>query len=182
MYICIVNDRIQILRGIHPGKLIENDLKKNHISQETIARQVGVSKQMINAIIAGRRDISIELSLKLDHALNYEEGSLAQLQTWYKIEEIKTKQSLSLFSSPPNVRQVLFWDYDYDKLDWGRYRNAIIHRVLERGSREEKAEIARYYDIPIEQLENYRLPEIYYQPKNMKTNEKRDCKVDTRRS
>lgn len=157
-------DLIQILKGTQPAKILENDLKKNQISQESLARQIGVSKQMINAIISGKRDISIELGLKIEKILGYEEGFLATLQAWYKIEKTKKTWSKLAYPNPPNIRRGLFWDYDFNNLDWEKYKNAIIHRVLERGNKTEKEEIARYYNLKVEELDNYKLSERYYQP------------------
>lgn len=54
LYLCIMENRIDILKGTAPGKIIERDLGKRHISQITLAERAGVTKQMINAIIAGR--------------------------------------------------------------------------------------------------------------------------------
>ena len=63
-----MENRIDILKGTAPGKIIERDLGKRHISQITLAERAGVTKQMINAIIAGRRDLSVELSLRIEKA------------------------------------------------------------------------------------------------------------------
>lgn len=163
-----MNNRIDILKGTPPGKIIERDLAKRHISQIALAERSGVSKQMINAIIAGRRDLSIELSLRIEKALDYEEGFLLHLQTYYKIEKVKGQQSRSAYKSAPNLRKSLFWDTDFDKIDWGRYQKAVIHRILERGTESDKQEIARFYSIPRCDLEKYALPEKPYRPKNTK--------------
>jgi plasmid maintenance system antidote protein VapI len=46
-------NRIEILKGIHPGKIIERDLEKKHMTQRALAQMVGVPCQTINAIISG---------------------------------------------------------------------------------------------------------------------------------
>lgn len=163
-----MNKRIDILKGTPPGKIIEHDLKKKHISQIALAEKSGVSKQMINAIIAGRRDLSVELSLRIEQALNYDEGFLLHLQTLYKIEKVKTQQSKLKYKSAPKLRPSLFWDTDFDNIDWGRYQKAVIHRVLEKGNEAEKREISRFYSIPYHDLGNYTLPEKPYKPGKVK--------------
>lgn len=168
LYICSMNNTIDILKGTPPGKIIEHDLAKKHISQITLAEKSGVSKQMINAIIAGRRDLSVELSLRIEKALDYDEGFLLHLQTYYKIKKTKAQQSKEKYKSAPNLRKSLFWDTDFDSIDWDRYQKAVIHRVLERGTEAEKREIARFYSIPRHDLEKYALPEKQYKPRGAK--------------
>jgi len=160
-----MNKRIEILKGTPPGKIIEHDLKKKHITQISLAEQSGVSRQMISSIISGKRDLSVELSLRIEKALNYDEGFLLHLQTYYKIDRIKTMQSRELYRTSPNLRRSLFWDTDFDNIDWDRYKKAVIHRVLEKGNESEKREISRFYSIPIKDLPNYTLSEKKYIPR-----------------
>lgn len=159
-----MKDLLEILKGTHPGRIIENELRKRSLSQSELAAITGVSKQRINAITSCRSDLSLELSLKIEEALQYPEGFLMQLQTFYDIEKIKRVWSQQKYKSAPHIRRNLFWDYDFDNLNWGKYKKAIIHRVLERGSQAEQKEIANFYHIPYDRLADYRLPEKYYTP------------------
>jgi addiction module HigA family antidote len=160
-----MNTRIDILKGTHPGRIIEYDMKKNHISQNVLAGNIGVTKQMINAVISGRRGLSVELALKIEKEMGYDEGFLSQLQTFFDIEKVKRAWSRERYSAAPNIRRNLFWDYDFDNMDWDRYRKAVIHRVLEKGTDEDKREIAHFYDTPLDRLPEYGLSEIPYSPK-----------------
>lgn len=47
----------------------------------------------------------------------------------------------------PNLRRSLFWDVDYDRIDWEKNYRFVIERVLERGTFEEWQEIKRYYGL-----------------------------------
>jgi addiction module HigA family antidote len=160
-----VNNRIDILKGTHPGRVIAYDMNKNHTSQNTLAETIGVTKQMINAVIAGRRDLSVELALRIEAAMGYDEGFLSHLQTLFNIDKVKREWSKAQYKTAPNIRRNLFWDYDFDNLDWSRYQKAIIHRVLEKGTAEDKCEIARFYNIPLNMLAEHSLPEKTYSPK-----------------
>lgn len=64
---------INALKGIHPGKLIERDLKKRDISQRLLAERIGEHYQTVNAVIKGRRNLTVEMSVKLDDFLGYED-------------------------------------------------------------------------------------------------------------
>ena len=87
--------------------------------------------------------------MKLDRALGYEEGFFAILQTYYDIARYKEKELASMYSEAPRIRRSLFWDADFNKINWGKYKNAVIKRVFERGSKDEIDEISRYYNLSI---------------------------------
>jgi hypothetical protein len=40
---------------------------------------------------------------------------------------------------------VLFWDFEFDKIDWRRSRLTIIERVLNKGDQSDWEEIIRFY-------------------------------------
>lgn len=148
-----MKSRIDILKGIHPGKIIGRDLKKRNLSQRSFAASIGEHSQTLNAVITGRRNLTVEMALKIEQAFGYEEGFLLLLQTYYEIAEYKNGQKSRAISGTPAVRRSLFWDTDFDTLDWGRYRESVIARVLERGNDAEKAEIAQFYGTTLAALE-----------------------------
>ena len=147
---------IGIVKGIHPGKLIERDLKKKGITQRTLAEETSIPYQTINAIMAGRRNLTTEQALKIEISLGYEDGFLAILQTYYDIKQYKEKAFSSLYPGSPHIRRILFWDSDFDKINWGEYKETVIKRVLERGSKEEINEIKRFYNLSTSELRQYK--------------------------
>ena len=143
-------------KGIRPGKIIEWNLKKNHISQRELAERIGEHYQTLNAVIKGRRSLTVETSLKLDSFLGFDEGFLYMLQGYYEVEQCKKNRLSSLITGIPNIRRILFWDTDFDKIDWGKNRNFVIARVIERGNREEQEEIARFYGIRLSDFKKFK--------------------------
>lgn len=88
--------------------------------------------------------MNIPLAMKIEKALNFDEGYLMMLQLYHDIEMHKQKIS----REKPNLkllRPVLFWDTDINKIDWQKERNSVIRRVHERGNELEKREIERFY-------------------------------------
>ncbi|HMM17862.1 HigA family addiction module antitoxin [Petrimonas sulfuriphila] len=142
-----MNNLIDIIKGIHPGKFIERELKKKHLTQRALADETGIPFQTINAIIAGRRSLTTKQALKIDQILGYEEGFFAILQTHYDIKQYKDKDLASIYTEAPHIRKSLFWDTDFNKINWAKYKNAVIKRVFERGSKDEIEEITRYYNL-----------------------------------
>jgi hypothetical protein len=45
----------------------------------------------------------------------------------------------------PSFPKRLFWDWNYDKIDWEKHYFAMIDRVIERGNREELNEVVHFY-------------------------------------
>lgn len=142
-----MNNLIDIIKGIHPGKFIERELKKKNLTQRALAEEAGIPFQTINAIIAGRRNLTTEQALKIDQTLGYEEGFFAILQTHYDIKQYKEKELASIYIEAPLIRKSLFWDADFNKINWAKYKNVVIKRVFERGSKDEIEEITRYYNL-----------------------------------
>lgn len=134
---------IEKYKGIHPGVILERELKKKNLKQAPFALSLQVYPQTLNAITKGKRGITPELSLKIDRALGLEEGTMHILQAYYEIQKIKFKNSqrpdLSI------LRKALFWDTDIDKIDWEQQYKSVIKRVFERGNLQEKEEIIRFY-------------------------------------
>ena len=150
-----MDNRINIIKGLRPGKLIERDLKKKGVTQRVLAKNTGILFQAINAIITGRRNITTEQALKIEAALGYEEGFLSVLQSYYDIKRYKEKELANRYTGSPHIRKILFWDTDFDKINWGKYKAAVIQRVLERGSKEEINEIKRFYSLSASELRQY---------------------------
>ena len=140
-----MNVLIEKYKGIHPGIILERELKKRLLKKALFARTLKEYPQILNEITKGRRKIIPTLSLKIDKALNLEEGTMLILQAYYDIEREKLKMENE---NSPNIillRKALFWDTDMDKINWNKQYKAVIKRVFERGDDIEKNEIKRFY-------------------------------------
>lgn len=157
-----MDKRINIIKGIHPGKLIERDLKKKRLTQRNLADGTGIPFQTINAVITGTRNLTTEQALKIEGWLGYEESFLAILQTYCNIKRYKEKEQSKFYNQSPRVRKSLFWDTDFEKINWIKYKNAVIRRVLERGSTDEIKEVSRFYKLSVEELDHYRFPKTFW--------------------
>jgi addiction module HigA family antidote len=134
---------IDIIKGIHPGKIVERELKKRKINQRQFALSLGAHPQTLSAIIKGNRRMNVDLSLKMEEKLELEEGFLMTLQVFYDIKESKKDSTYKPDLS--KLRKVTFWDTTFDKIDWKQNRVAVIKRVFSRGIEMEQEEIIRFY-------------------------------------
>jgi len=136
---------VEKYRGINPGAVLERELKKKNVRQNSFAGIIGIPAQTLNAIIKGKRKMTPEVAIKIDYALALEEGTMGILQVYYENRLIRLKPGLLPHPDLSKLRRILFWDTDFDKIDWQHQQNAIIQRVFERGNEEEKNEIIRFY-------------------------------------
>lgn len=136
---------LDILKGIHPGTVLERKLKERKLRKGPFAISIGEYPQTLTAITKGKRNMNTALALKIEHQLGLEEGYFMILQVYYDIKGEKIRQQVNTHPDLSRIRQGLFWDTDISKIDWQTQRSAVIERILERGNDDEKAEIKRFY-------------------------------------
>jgi antitoxin HigA-1 len=132
------------LSGIHPGIILDRELKKRKIAKGRFALSLQEFPQTITAITKGRRGMNTALALKIESALGFEEGYFMMLQVYYEIARLKREQAKT-HPLTTKLRAVLFWDTRFDLIDWEKNKAAIIKRVFERGNDAEKQAIINYY-------------------------------------
>ena len=143
-----MNDYLAKFKGIHPGIILERELKKRGIAQRPLALSIGEHPQTLNAITKGKRNLPISIALKIEEKLGLEEGSLAILQTYYEIQEAK-KKFKPLTPNLSLIRKSVFGDTDISQIDWDKQKNAVIRRIMKRGNALEIKEIKRFYSAVI---------------------------------
>ena len=85
------------LKNIHPGEiLLEEFLFPMMISQNMLARDIGVPPRRINEIVHGKRAVTADTDLRLSKALGTSEGFWLGLQADYDLEEKKNSISSQL--------------------------------------------------------------------------------------
>lgn len=152
-----MNSNLNILKGLHPGLVIERELKKRKLRKNSFALKLQEYPQTLSAITKGKRGITTSLALKIEKELGFNEGFLMILQVYFDIEVEKKK----LIQNTPNlkiIRPVLFWDTKFENIDWIKQKKAVIKRVFERGNEDEKNEIIRYYGKAVVKKSYHKLP------------------------
>jgi antitoxin HigA-1 len=82
-------------RGIHPGKiLLAEFLEPMGLSQNAIARQIGVPPRRINEIVLGKRGISADTAIRLARRFKNSERYWMQLQMDFDLEEARKALTL----------------------------------------------------------------------------------------
>ena len=62
--------KLDILKGVHPGKIIERKLQKKNISKRQFAISIDEYPQTLGSIIKGNRNMNTDLSLKIDKLIH----------------------------------------------------------------------------------------------------------------
>lgn len=90
-------DTINIIKGVHPGIILDRELKKRNLPSSRFAMSIDEYPQTISAIINQRRGMNPKLSLKIESVLGIEEGYFMVLQAFYDIKEAKRPFGLNIF-------------------------------------------------------------------------------------
>jgi addiction module HigA family antidote len=78
------------LPNIHPGEvLLEEFLTPMGISQNALARSIGVPPRRINEIVLGKRAITADLAVRLTDYFGTSEEFWMALQASYDLEEVE---------------------------------------------------------------------------------------------
>jgi len=87
------------LANVHPGEvLLEEFLKPMGLSQNRIAREVGVPPRRINEIVLGKRAITADTALRLARFFGTSESFWMGLQADYDLEEARRRLGDRLIS------------------------------------------------------------------------------------
>lgn len=82
---------------IHPGETIADMIEDRGITQKELAQKIRISEEILNDVIHGRRDISKELAMGLEHALDVPCSFWMNLQANYdeKLLNIQDKEHIA---------------------------------------------------------------------------------------
>ncbi|MBN2396504.1 MAG: HigA family addiction module antidote protein [Candidatus Atribacteria bacterium] len=155
--------KLDKIMGIHPGYILNRELKSRGIKSSELASSINEHKQTISAILNKKRKITPSLSIKLSKKFNVAQDYFMLLQASYDVNTFATKSSARKKPNLAEFRQVLFWDTNINQIDWEKQQRAIIKRVLERGNSQEITELINFYgrqviSAEIKIIGNSRLP------------------------
>ena len=84
--------KIDKLENIHPGEgLLEEFLRPMGLSQNRIAREIGVPPRRINEIVHGNRAVTADTALRLARYFGTTEAFWMGLQADFDLEEARRK-------------------------------------------------------------------------------------------
>ena len=81
--------RIRPFLPSHPGSILKEELRERGIKQKAFAEQIGMQPSHLNALLQGGRNITPQLALRLEEALNIPAHVWMNLQQNYNIDRIR---------------------------------------------------------------------------------------------
>ncbi len=82
------------LPNVHPGEvLLEEFLEPLHISQNRLAREIGVPPRRINEIVLGKRSVTPDTALRLSRYFGTSSRFWLGLQMDYDLEETEREKA-----------------------------------------------------------------------------------------
>ncbi len=84
----------------HPGGLLSEELQALGISISQAAKDLGVSRQILSAIINERRPISAEMAVRIGHYIGNGPGLWLRMQTQFDLWEAQRKMKSTLRHIP----------------------------------------------------------------------------------
>ena len=121
---------LEKIKGVPPSAIILRELKKSAIELEQFLKDTALSLPSLDKITP---KISNVLAQKFGTTPDY----FLKLQEYYN-----KKLALNKLPKPKpdvsKISRVLFWDTNFDQIDWIKSKKAVVRRVFERGSPQEK--------------------------------------------
>ncbi len=88
----------------HPGEILREEIEFRGITQTQLAQEIGVSVSLINELINGKRDVSIEYALLLEAALGIDSDYWINLQANYS--KAKAKNDSRFMDRLSKIRRI----------------------------------------------------------------------------
>ena len=77
----------------HPGSLIKSDLDELGLSVVEAAKALGISRQQLHSVIAGRAGVTPEMAVRLEKALGSTADTWLRMQMNYDLAQVRAKAS-----------------------------------------------------------------------------------------
>jgi addiction module HigA family antidote len=75
--------------ALHPGVLLKEELNAREMTQQALADQLDIAKNVLSEIITGKRNITATLAIKLEVALKIDAEFWMKLQASYELDKIR---------------------------------------------------------------------------------------------
>lgn len=88
----------------HPGEILREELECNGITQTKLAHEIGIKVSLLNELINGKRDFTIEYAMMIEAAIGIDADFWINLQTAYN--KGKVQHDPSFMDRLANIRRI----------------------------------------------------------------------------
>ena len=78
----------------HPGEVLKDEIEYRKVSQRKLAEQMGISYEVLNDLLNGRRALTTATAMMFEAALGVPADSLMRLQLKYNMQQAMNDPSL----------------------------------------------------------------------------------------
>lgn len=89
---------------VHPGEILLEEIEERGISQSSLANEIGVKISLLNELIHGKRNFTIEYALMIEAALGIDADFWITLQNNY--DKAKAKHDATFMKRLANIRRI----------------------------------------------------------------------------
>ena len=93
-----------LMRAVHPGEILKDELAEFGVSQSEFARQIDVPPNRISQIIAGKRSVTGDTALRFGHWFGVEPQFWLNLQTQFDLVVAERQVGNSVRELPTAAR------------------------------------------------------------------------------
>ena len=97
------------------GRYISELVGRSGHSQAEVAREINVSRQLLSYVICGKRDMSLQLAMKLESYFSLSDGELMKMQALQAVQQRKLEIRNHLCKVL--VSKNAFWSYGVSSYD-----------------------------------------------------------------
>ena len=97
------------------GQYINELISHTGQSQSIVARNIKVSRQLLSCVINGKREMSLQLAMKLESYFSLSDGELMKMQAMQAVQQ--RKQMIRNHLCKQLVAKNAFWSYDVESYD-----------------------------------------------------------------
>ena len=88
----------------HPGEFLREEIECRGITQTKLANDIGVKVSLLNELINGKRDFTIEYALMIEAALGIDADLWINLQNDYN--KARARHDISFMTKLANIRKI----------------------------------------------------------------------------
>ncbi len=92
-------------QATHPGELIFDEIEYREIKQKDLAEAMNIAPNVLSEIIHGKRNLTAELALRLEKALDIDAAFWMRLQVKFEIDSIRIKHRKEIKHSALTPKQ-----------------------------------------------------------------------------
>ena len=85
------------------------------LSQADLAREINISRQLLSYVISGKREMSLQVAMKLESFFSLPDGELMKMQVILAVQ--KRKQSIRNLLCEKLIAKNAFWSYEVKSYD-----------------------------------------------------------------